>query len=107
MIYESKIRLNSIKQLRWIGYAEGISFLALLIIAMPLKYYFSFPLAVKITGWIHGLLFMAYIWAAFRAACLNRWNYLQIAVALIASVIPFGTFVLDKRLKEEAYRLRS
>jgi integral membrane protein len=48
---------NRISNLRIIGFIEGVSFLILLLIAMPLKYYFDLPMAVKITGWIHGVLF--------------------------------------------------
>jgi integral membrane protein len=47
---------------RMIGIAEGISFLVLLIIAMPLKYFYNQPLAVKYVGWAHGALFVAYIY---------------------------------------------
>ncbi|MGN6531837.1 MAG: DUF3817 domain-containing protein, partial [Ginsengibacter sp.] len=57
--------VKSIRQLRWIGIAEGISFLLLLGVAMPLKYLYDFPVAVKVTGWIHGLLFILYSFAVF------------------------------------------
>ena len=60
--------IKTIEQLRWIGIAEGISYLVLLGIAMPLKYIFDLPLGVKITGWIHGLLFVLYIGAVLKAA---------------------------------------
>jgi integral membrane protein len=91
---------KSIKQLRWIGNAEGISFLVLLFISMPLKYIFHYPMAVKFNGWIHGLLFIIYIAAVLRAAYLIRWNYLRVGIALAASLIPFATFILDKRLSK-------
>ncbi|MEK6782532.1 MAG: DUF3817 domain-containing protein [Bacteroidota bacterium] len=54
-------------QLRIIGIAEGISFLVLLLIAMPLKHYFGFPMMVKVVGWMHGILFIAYIGAVLLA----------------------------------------
>ena len=58
---------TSIAQLRRIGYAEAISFLVLLGVAMPLKYLAGMPMAVKVVGWIHGVLFVAYCFALRRA----------------------------------------
>jgi integral membrane protein len=55
-----------LRRFRFIGIAEGVSFLVLLLIAMPLKYYFHYPLAVKIFGWMHGALFITYTWHAFE-----------------------------------------
>lgn len=85
--------------MRLIGISEGISFLVLLLIAMPLKYYFGFPMAVKVVGWMHGVLFIAYIAAVFLAIEAMKWNWFSILVALGASLVPVGTFVLDKSLK--------
>lgn len=97
--------MNSIKNLRLIGLAEGISFLVLLLIAMPLKYYMNMPLAVKYTGWIHGILFMAYIVAVFMAIKPMRWNWFSVLVALTASLLPMGPFLLDKGLKKRQEEL--
>jgi integral membrane protein len=91
--------MNRIKNLRIVGIAEGISYLVLLCIAMPLKYYFGFPLAVKYTGWAHGLLFILFIVAVVLAIKPMKWNFLSVAIALAASLVPFGTFVLDKQLR--------
>jgi integral membrane protein len=96
---------NRISNLRLIGFIEGVSFLVLLLIAMPLKYYLDFPMAVKITGWIHGLLFILYILAVFMAIEAMEWNWFSVLVALAASLIPVGTFVLDKSLKRRASEL--
>lgn len=87
---------------RIVALAEGISFLILLGIAMPLKYMMGMPLAVKIMGSIHGFLFIAFValaWNVKNELLKNYWWFLK---ALLASVIPFGTFVLDKSLKKEA-----
>jgi integral membrane protein len=94
-----------IKSLRWIGIAEGISFLVLLLIAMPLKYRFELPLAVKYVGWAHGLLFILYIVAVLAAIRAMNWGFKGVAVALIASLLPAGTFVLDKSLKKREAEL--
>ncbi|MCU0399360.1 MAG: DUF3817 domain-containing protein [Cyclobacteriaceae bacterium] len=58
----------------------------LLLIAMPLKYYFDLPMAVKVTGWIHGVLFMLYIAAVLFAIKAMAWNWFSVLVALAASI---------------------
>ncbi len=90
-----------------IGFIEGVSFLVLLLIAMPLKYYFDFPMAVKVTGWIHGMLFILYIVAVLMAIKAMEWGFFSVVVALGASLIPIGTFVLDRSLKRREQELDS
>lgn len=91
---------NTIQNLRWIGIAEGVSFLVLLLIAMPIKYMLGIPEPVKYIGWAHGVLFMAYVVAVFLAIKAMRWNWFSVLIALAASLIPIGTFLMDKQLKE-------
>lgn len=90
-----------IRDLRVIGITEGISFLVLLLIAMPIKYMYENPLPVKYTGWAHGVLFMAYIFAVLRAAYALKWNFKRIAIFTAASFLPLATFILDSNLKRE------
>ncbi|MGV3509537.1 MAG: DUF3817 domain-containing protein [Sphingobacteriaceae bacterium] len=90
-----------IRDLRMIGIAEGISFLVLLLIAMPIKYIYENPLPVKYTGWAHGILFMAYVLAVFRTAYVLKWDLKRIALFLVASFLPLATFILDKNLIRE------
>lgn len=90
-----------IGRLRVIGFIEGLSFLLLLFIAMPLKYMFDRPEMVQVVGMIHGVLFVLFILAVLHAAVVHRWKWLKVLFALIASSIPFGTFVLDARLRRE------
>jgi integral membrane protein len=90
-----------IGRLRAIAFLEGISFLVLLGIAMPLKYLASYPTPVKIVGWIHGLFFVLYLIALADVTKKRQWSRAQVIGALIASVVPFGTFVLDSRLRQE------
>lgn len=97
---------NSVSNLRLIGFIEGVSFLVLLLIAMPLKYYFGLPIAVKITGWIHGVLFILYIAAVFMAIKAMKWNWFSVLIALAASLIPIGTFVLDTSLRKRELVLK-
>jgi len=87
---------------RMVGIAEGISFLVLLLIAMPLKYFMDFPLAVKVTGWIHGALFVAFIYFAFEVMGALKKNFGWLLKAFIAAFVPLGTFIFDRQLKKEA-----
>lgn len=91
-----------LNRFRMIGIAEGVSFLVLLLIAMPLKYFFNFPEAVKVVGWIHGALFVAFFYFAFEVMGSLNKNFLWLAKAFVAAFIPFGTFIFDKQLKKEA-----
>lgn len=94
---------TSLKRLHLIGILEGISALLLFFVAMPLKYGFDMPLAVKYTGWAHGLLFVLYIGALLHAALVNKWSLVKVALGFVASVVPFGTFIFDaKVVKQEA-----
>lgn len=82
-------------RLRISGYCEGISFILLLGIAMPLKYMAGIPEAVLVTGWIHGLLFMLYVIAAVQASSVHRWSLGKLAGAMAAAILPLGPFVFD------------
>ena len=86
---------------RMIGMAEGISFLVLLLIAMPLKYLFHIPEAVKIFGWVHGALFITFIYFAFEVMGVFKKNLGWFAKAFAAAIIPLGTFFFDKQLKKD------
>jgi integral membrane protein len=86
------------EQFRKLGIYEGISLLVLFFIAMPLKYGFDLPIAVRIVGSIHGALFTLYIFVGFFYAKRNHWNYGKLLFAYIVSTIPFGAFIFDKKL---------
>lgn len=90
-----------IGRLRVIGLIEGISFLILLFVAMPLKYFAGFPAAVSIAGMAHGVLFILFIFAVIQVTIVHHKSLSWALGALVASVIPFGTFVLDAKLKNE------
>lgn len=91
--------MREIQLLRKIGFAEGISFIVLLFIAMPLKYIYQMPMAVKYTGWAHGLLFVMYVSLAYYVKETRSQSILQFIYACIAALVPFGTFVYDRHLK--------
>jgi integral membrane protein len=89
-------RIGSIKaHLRTSALLEGISFLVLLLIAMPLKYYADSPMMVRVVGMAHGVLFIWYIIAVFLARDQYRFNVSQTLISLAASLFPFGTFYAD------------
>lgn len=90
-----------IHRFRMIGIAEGISFLVLLLIAMPLKYIFKIPEAVKIMGWVHGALFITFIYFAFEVMGTFKKNMGWFAKAFAAAIIPCGTFIFDNQLKKD------
>ena len=88
---------STLKTLRIIALLEGISFLVLLGIAMPLKYYFDTPQPVKTVGMAHGVLFVLYTVNLLIVHVLYKWSILTTIAAFIASFIPFGTFYADKK----------
>lgn len=91
---------NPIPFLRRIALVEAVSFLVLLGIAMPLKYLAGQPLAVKIVGWAHGVLFIVFGFALLRAMLVARWPFSRATVVFIAALLPFGPFVIDRRMRD-------
>jgi integral membrane protein len=89
---------TTIGQLRIVALLEGLSFLILLGIAMPLKYMAGIPQAVSIVGMAHGVLFIAYIIWAVLAKSQYKMSLMELFWSLVASVLPFGTFVADARI---------
>ncbi|HLT08461.1 MAG TPA: DUF3817 domain-containing protein [Cyclobacteriaceae bacterium] len=94
-------KLVTLKRFRIISLVEGISMIVLLFIAMPLKYGFDMPLMVKYVGWIHGILFMLYILVLIPTSRTLKWSFLKTLIGLAASVLPFGPFLFDRKLKKE------
>ena len=93
---------NPVHFLRIVGLCEAISFLVLLGIAMPLKYLAGQPEAVSVVGAIHGLLTIVFVLAVAQAMAAYRWPILHALGALVASMIPFGAFALDRWLSRKA-----
>jgi integral membrane protein len=87
-----------IGRLRIIGFLEGVSFLVLLFIAMPLKYAFDMPTMVKKVGMMHGLLFVLYVMAVVIAKVEKDWSMGKTGLALLVSFVPFGTFWADSKI---------
>lgn len=92
---------NPIPFLRRIALVEGVSFLLLLGIAMPLKYLANLPVAVKVAGWTHGLLFVTFCYALLQALLrVSNWSFARSVVVFISALLPFGPFVLDRKLRQ-------
>lgn len=89
---------TGVGRVRIVGTLEGISFVLLMGLAMPLKYLAGMPAAVKWTGWIHGVLFIAYGMTILMALTRKRISFRRSVEAVIAALIPFGPFLLDARL---------
>ena len=102
---KEKASQKLLHRFRMIGIAEGISFLILLLIAMPLKYIFHMPEAVKIFGWAHGLLFITFLYFAFEVMGTFKKSIGWFFKAFAAAIIPTGTFIFDRQLKKEEEEL--
>lgn len=78
---------------------EGYSYLALVFIAMPMKYFMDIPLAVKIAGMIHGILFIIFCLLLIKAWKESNWPFKKSILFFAASLIPFGTFFTKAKIK--------
>ncbi|TGL40320.1 DUF3817 domain-containing protein [Leptospira perdikensis] len=83
---------------RILAFLEGLSFLTILFITMPLKYLYQNPEPNKIVGLIHGLLFLLYLVELFQIKVELEWKTKKTLLAALASVVPFGTFIAEKYL---------
>lgn len=100
--------MKSTKLYHWFrktALAEGISYLVLLLIAMPLKYFAGMPIAVTVIGSVHGALFVAFMILIYLIKDRYNRNLLWMFKAFLASIIPFGTFVMDKEWKKEEEKI--
>ncbi len=88
-------------RLRIVAFLEGVSFLVLLGIAMPLKYAYGQPAAVKHVGMAHGVLFVSYVLLLLGVALERSWSARKVLLAFGASLVPFGTFWADRKLFRE------
>lgn len=89
--------MNNTQLFKFLAIAEGISFLLILFITMPLKYIFHMPMPNKIVGMLHGFLFIAYVVMVFMVKDHFKWDTKKTIMALLASIIPFGTFYIEKK----------
>ncbi len=92
---------TTLGRLRLIALIEGISYLLLLGVAMPLKYLWGMPIAVRVVGMAHGILFVLFCAALFQAFLERRWTLFRAGLVFVSSLVPFGTFVMDRELRRE------
>ncbi|NHB58043.1 DUF3817 domain-containing protein [Acinetobacter sp. 194] len=90
----------NIQSLRVVGTLEGISFLLLLFVAMPIKYFLGNPILVKYIGMGHGVLFVLFLLVLFIVCERQKWSIQIFLLGLIASVLPFAPFFFDRKLKK-------
>jgi len=86
-----------IKAFKWVSILEALSFLVLLLIAMPLKYIFNLPQMVQVVGMAHGILFISYLVGAIFIYNLLNWKFNTLLLVVACSVIPFGPFYVEKK----------
>ena len=83
-------------QLVRVGHWEGVSYLLLLALAMPLKYFFNLPMAVSVLGSLHGILFVWFCLIILLMVIKKELGFTQGALAVLLSLLPFGTFYLGR-----------
>jgi integral membrane protein len=89
---------SKLNRFRILAFFEGVSFLLILFVTMPLKYFYQNPQPNKIVGMVHGLLFVLYILELIQVKIEFKWKTKKTILAAIASVVPFGTFIAEKYL---------
>lgn len=88
--------------LRGVGCLEGISLLLLLFVAMPLKYVWGYSVLVPYVGMAHGVLFLAFLVVLLITSHKMQWSIGMFLLGLLASLLPFGTFLFDTKVKKHA-----
>ena len=89
---------TNIGRLRIIAFLEGISLLVLIFIAVPIKYIAHYPSMVKAMGLIHGALFLLFVVNTISVGVEQRWKWETMGKVLLACIIPFGTFYIDRKV---------
>jgi integral membrane protein len=89
----------TLRALRRVSLTEAVSYLVLLGIGMPLKYAFGMPMTVKVTGMLHGVLFLVLTWLLIRAYFEHRWPIGRLLLVFAAAFLPLVPFWLDARVR--------
>lgn len=90
---------SQIRKLRVVSFVEASTLLILLLIAMPLKYGFGYPLATRIMGPVHGAAFIAYVWSVIAMVSGADWPRREVAKLILAAFFPFGGFLTAGMLR--------
>jgi len=94
-----RVMKHPVSFLRSVGLLEAISYLILLFVAMPLKYAWGMPVAVKIVGSVHGGLFVLFCIALWRVLMHTGWPFSRAVLVFFASLLPFVPFFIDRRMR--------
>jgi len=94
--------MSPVRQLLWTARIEGVSYLVLLAVAMPLKYLAGLPLAVRISGAVHGVLFLAFVLTLARVATEQGWKARRVGRWMLGSIVPFALFWLERELRDQS-----
>lgn len=98
-MFKNGADMKNMIRMRATSLAEGVSWLVLLLIAMPLKYAAGYPLAVTVAGMIHGGLFMVLMASVTWVWYKKEVDFAFAAAVMVASLVPFGAFAIDRRIK--------
>ncbi len=94
---------SSIGRLRIISLVEGVSFIVLLVIAMPMKYFWGMPNAVTVVGMVHGILFLLFCVALINAVLVARWKLKPPLLIFLASLVPFAPLWVEHWLRRQPH----
>lgn len=94
--------MSPAQRFKVVAYSEGVSYLALFLITMPLKYWAGMAMPNKVVGFAHGVLFVAYIVLICEALGAGRFTLRAAGLAFLAALLPFGPFVFERWLRGQA-----
>jgi len=91
-----------LKTFKLLALIEGVSYLLILFVTMPLKYIWEIGMPNTIVGMAHGVLFIGYIIMSLAMKFHQKWDIKTLLIVLLCSIIPFGTFWMDKKYLRNA-----
>ncbi|WP_219416629.1 DUF3817 domain-containing protein [Pseudonocardia nigra] len=91
---------TALRNYRVAAWVTGVGLLALVFVAMPLKYFFDQPGPVAVVGVTHGFLYMLYIVCTLLLAERCRWKPFDALLILLAGTIPIASFVAERRVTQ-------
>lgn len=94
---------TKIGRLRIVGFLEGSTLLLLIFIAVPVKYIYNNPAVSETLGPIHGVLFLLFVFNTLSVGVEQNWKFKTTTwKVLLACVVPFGTFYIDRKILSKA-----
>ena len=100
------MKIHPLRFLRIMGTLDGLSLITLLFISMPLKYFADLPLFVTVNGSLHGGIFVLYVIAIILVQLRIQWNVSWSVLSVVVAFIPFGNFLLDRKLRKMEKTMR-